>query len=296
MPSSFEGVGAVDWTAAGTEIESVRPEQAMDAQAYTREELDRRSDTRRGQCRLCGAEHVELRDSHILPRWAYKRMRDPRVRNPNPIRVGMGAPVQTSRQLTEHLLCSACEQKFSRDEDFIARLTRVADGRSHLSTLLGPRRRRPETELATADASAVEVESVTRFAASVLWRSHACRITDKVDLGPYAETLRRYLHESEPLPPSLSLFVVYYEDAHASGSRLALVSMTPDVSRHENCRRYSFLVSGLQFVFHVGARIPDVYTRNCVIHSSAKIFFTGSTPLLMTQLDQLAARGGLVRA
>src|SRR5579863_4191438 len=67
-----------------------------------------------GPCALCREERL-LCDSHLLPKAIYRLMRDPDLKNPNPVHVVRdGAAVATSKQITDYLLCEECEQQFRR--------------------------------------------------------------------------------------------------------------------------------------------------------------------------------------
>lgn len=89
-----------------------------------------------GTCRLCLNES-DLQDSHILPKWAYAR--DEAYSNPNPVILSDGIARQHSKQHQEHMLCSACEQAFSRREAYVASVTCQ---RNEQAPLLWSRRQR----------------------------------------------------------------------------------------------------------------------------------------------------------
>lgn len=82
-----------------------------------------------GTCRLCQTPNIELRDSHIIPGWAYERIRqqaalDSYSTNKNPLRVKEnGIAVQVSNEIKEYMLCDACEQKFGIQENWFKQLT-----------------------------------------------------------------------------------------------------------------------------------------------------------------------------
>src|ERR1035438_9226494 len=71
-------------------------------------------------CRLCGQVR-ELRDSHIVPAWCYERIRHgPEGRQDAPVLLDAATEraVYSTRQISEHLLCHACEEAFSVDEGY----------------------------------------------------------------------------------------------------------------------------------------------------------------------------------
>jgi len=64
-------------------------------------------------CALC-SEELELRNSHLLPA-VYKLAREPHRRDPNPVIVTRRRGGSSSRQVSDHFLCSKCEDRFSRE-------------------------------------------------------------------------------------------------------------------------------------------------------------------------------------
>ena len=65
-------------------------------------------------CKLCLKSVVKLEDSHFLSAGIYRRLRDLTAKNPNPMLLTPKGAVQTSKQITTPLLCSECEQRFSK--------------------------------------------------------------------------------------------------------------------------------------------------------------------------------------
>lgn len=134
-----------------------------------------------GDCRLCGAVGVPLQDSHIIPKWAYRRARDVSGAFPSadPIQIEDGVAVQTSAQMKEYMLCYDCEQLFCRDEDYVASLAFQKDQTLGLAKLI------LEEEVVSFELSGARVraapishldcQAIARFAASVFWRSHVSR-------------------------------------------------------------------------------------------------------------------------
>ena len=73
-----------------------------------------------GGCRLCGAE-AELRESHILPAFLYKWMKDTSVTGR--IRLGVSPNRRVQDGLKRRWLCANCEARFSKWESaFAARI------------------------------------------------------------------------------------------------------------------------------------------------------------------------------
>ena len=78
-----------------------------------------------GTCRLCRADG-ELRDSHIMPRWVFRRIIHFGP-DPQPILIENGTRRSTGDQDTEYLLCESCEQRFGRWENDVSQLALQLD-------------------------------------------------------------------------------------------------------------------------------------------------------------------------
>lgn len=154
-----------------------------------------------GICRLCG-QNAELQDSHLLPKAFYKLAWAAGGRNPNPIVVTPKVALKTSRQVSDYLLCRDCEERFNKggekwivencwrgETDFplnaaLKAATPIAGSKPDLMIYFG------------ASIPAIDLERIVYFAASVFWRA---AVNDwgenpiKLDLGPYEDSLRRFL-------------------------------------------------------------------------------------------------------
>ena len=123
-----------------------------------------------GTCALCLTPGSELRNSHILPKWAYRRIMDQQAigGDRNPVKIHAGKAIQTSEQLVEPLLCTACEGKLSTDEDLVSRLGYQEDDSLGLKQ---PYRFEVEPDLFAAPIDLATSRGLARFAASIFWRA-----------------------------------------------------------------------------------------------------------------------------
>ncbi len=83
-----------------------------------------------GDCALCG-QLRNLHESHFLPKGIYRLLRDSNSKNNNPVLISARVSTQKSYQMTQPLLCSACERRFS------------ANGESYVLPLLKQRGKFP---------------------------------------------------------------------------------------------------------------------------------------------------------
>jgi hypothetical protein len=230
-----------------------------------------------GSCRLCLREEVELQDSHILPKWAYRRLRDDEGGgNPNPFVISETGVTQTSAQVKEYLLCRPCEQLLSKDEKYVAER---ADSRTGRSPLLAQIREQRHSFTDSGDLHEYGVlpdldgDAIARFASSVVWRSYVSshRKSGGVRLTPeYAESIRKWLVGEAPQPKEVAVILAVLDptDPNAVFDKTASLPHTvkyPDVHGHR------LVVCGLLFEVCVGKRMPLHVRRFCVARGPRRI-------------------------
>jgi hypothetical protein len=161
-------------------------------------------------CKLCSKVGT-LTDSHIIPQFAYRRvtqMASPTEKNKTPVQVGEGIAMFKADQLSEYLLCRACEEMFGGWEKYVAGVT-WKDGAfplldAALAHLIvgGPDDFRPARLAECSD-----IEAISKFGTSVLWRSAACPdlMKNAICLGPHFDRFREYLLGEAPFPENARL-------------------------------------------------------------------------------------------
>lgn len=208
-----------------------------------------------GKCALCEQER-ELQDSHLMPQWAYKRIQQSEEgRKDHPIEVSNGTAIQTSKQVTQRLLCSDCEGRFSRVEGYVAKLTELDEGGALKIMNSLDRQSVPGTGMAII-ANDVDVEKLVYFAASVIWRSAVMRGSDGCKLGKYVENFRRYLlGEAEfPLESSMSMLVLEPSKSIAKPHRYFTF---PSSLKTPTSWLHGFTICGLAFRCFVGRSLDE---------------------------------------
>jgi hypothetical protein len=214
-----------------------------------------------GTCRLCRSES-ELKDSHILPRWVFRRI----IRfgpDPQPILVENGTRRSTGRQDTEYLLCGPCEQRIGNWENHVAKIAVQPDGTSPAFQAVTLRTQRQTGVEAEADGSALGTE-VALFAASVVWRASVCS-RPEVSLGPYADEFRAFiLGDSTKLEHAR--LMVHVIDPRA-GQMAAEIAAYPSTASASGCREHQFTVPGLTFTLRVGGAVERRYDDFCFLRT-----------------------------
>lgn len=214
-----------------------------------------------GNCRLCLTHDVELQESHIIPKWASKRLRAVgSTRNPNPITITYGQAVQKSNQITEKMLCAHCEQMVGRSEKYVAKLAYGADGEPVPLSILGI----SLTDAFSAIGSGISIanlhtDKIVYFASSVVWRASVAHRHDtgKPRIGRrYQEEFRSYLLGSASFPKNARLVLgILVQPANAPHPRHNIVSF-PATGRYGGYHRHVFFICGLYFELCIGSQMP----------------------------------------
>lgn len=193
-----------------------------------------------GTCALCQSANVELIDSHVLPRWVYRRLH-----NLGPvgqlIATGNGKVGYSSKQDSRHLLCRPCEDRFGDPEQYVSSLVVQPDGTfPGLTRVTSEKQAAPGVELARP--TGLDVEKLTYFAVSVFWRADVAQSEPVVALGASAEPTRLYLLGGQ-LPPNLFLVVKLL--AADEGSFATRIASAPET--HNEGQYHDLLVLGMRF-------------------------------------------------
>lgn len=213
-------------------------------------QVERAVSSNAGECFLCKQQKV-LQKSHLMPKWAYKRLQATDGGREDPIEVKNGAALYTSRQVAKHSLCESCEGLFGTREDYVAGLTQT-DPEGLLKILaLVTRYEHPLTVVELN--SEIDVEAIVYFAASVIWR--ACVMTEECTLGGrYELAFRRYLLGETSLPPEVSMNMVILEPSSLLAHPERYFTF-PSSTKIPGAWLHGFTVCGLMFRCFVGGGI-----------------------------------------
>lgn len=192
-------------------------------------------------CALC-LEERDLKTSHILPKFAQRRMKELARADDGPVMshcAGVEKVVQN--YCFERLLCDDCEQRFAAWEREGATLIR----RPELLPLSLVRDK-------VLSLSGLPYATLKLFLMSMLWRMGASTLREFtfVDLGPHQERLRQMLLRADPGPPE-----AYGCSLQILTDRTGRIPFTrgADVHRADHlCRLYRLVLDGCLFVWQVG--------------------------------------------
>lgn len=247
-----------------------------------------------GKCRLCLKDPAQLRNSHFFPGAAYRIMREFTIRegrftNPNPVRLTDVYAIQTSEQYTAHLLCHGCEQRLHvNGENWV--LKHCWRGRKfRLAHLLSG----GNAVLASLEASVyhasqipgVNISALTYFSASMFWRAAVHNwsgraVEPAIDLGPYAEELRKYLNVNADFPPDCALLVTL----PTRDSDPPKWMMHPFPKRTHGCHIYTMLFLGIGLSLVIGRQIPMNWREADFVRGP------GNPIIVLSRFEELFAR------
>ena len=216
-----------------------------------------------GTCLLCQLPK-DLADSHFLPAAAYKALYATGLPVNEPMVTTSKRVFQSSRQITAHRFCSECEDRFN------------SGGESWMLDKLATLSVFPLREMVLASSPIIDeadfkvfscdrvpefkIEKLVHFAVGLFWKSAACTWpmldgpVNRIDLGPYLEPIRRFVHGTGPFPQNVCL-VVYLDS-----STPPLIAMTPPRKfQNELFHLFVFYINGLQCMLCVGKRAPGSY-------------------------------------
>lgn len=211
-----------------------------------------------GLCKLCILKK-DLQDSHLMPRSLYKKARGSGTKgNQDPHVLTAKERRSTSHQITDYVLCSDCEQRFSKDgEDYVMRLVTMQNGQFPLLDMLNAippsLKTKRWTVYSAADTPGIERAKIAYFALSVFWRAsvHTWEQESgekiRIDLGKkYNEEIRRYLLGETPIPEHANLLVAACTDELSQKTFFA-----PEENERIKDRSFGVMVRGLFFMFRI---------------------------------------------
>lgn len=194
--------------------------------------------------------------------------------NPNPIVVTFGRAAQVSNQVTEHMLCDACEEKTGGSEKYVANLAYSAEGDPIPLNLLGVTPSGvPSASARYASAKGLDTDKIVSFAASVVWRACVAKRKDtgKPTLGKkYVEEFRRYLNGEAAFPANARLTLSILDQPKGVSLPAHDIASFPATLKKEGCHIHAFYLCGLYFELTVGNTRPSYLETMCLHHGKDK--------------------------
>jgi hypothetical protein len=219
----------------------------------------------------------------MLPAALYRLLRSQTIKPSDPLLITDKVTLTSSRQPSAYLLCVQCEDRFRTggEEWMMQRCYRGGAKFLLRDSVLGSQLL-DDGEMgrlySVKESQDVSVEHLAFFAASVFWRAsiHNWRFGPRIErifLGPYQESLRRYLLGQEPFPLNAAIWV--WVSNYDKPSRA--ISF-PHSLRTWDCYAHVFDIPGVRFTMLVGKVLPEIGHRLCILQGSEKIILVSSAP------------------
>ena len=186
--------------------------------------------------------------------------------NPNPVIIGEDTAYTSSKQVSDYLLCEACESRFRiNGETWVLANCYRPDGTFPLrQALLGSQPAASDSGTMVykaAEIPMIDCRKVIYFATSIFWRAGAHEWPWQggyvhCELGLYLEPMRLFLLEEQSFPVGMALNVLV-----SSLNQFLEISELPTTVRADGYHIHRFKIAGLVFVLFVGSRIPTGLIR-----------------------------------
>ena len=214
-----------------------------------------------GTCKLCIRENVQLLESHFVSRKLYYSGKK-NLEFVNFLEVGINPD-----ELATHLLCRDCEERFSvNGEDEV--LKHVAPKYVFKAMPLANRMRvawardtDPTAPRHDARDFNIDTDKFAYFALSMVWRRvvHEWNpAIPRLELGQFAEDMRKYLLGDAPFPGNMSVIVMVCSDE--ASRRIWTI---PSQFVEAGCLNFAFDVRGIRFRVMLGHLPPFAREWDC---------------------------------
>jgi hypothetical protein len=227
-----------------------------------------------GNCALCCLDGQELQDSHFIPAGVYRVTRDESQGNPDPLKICDKGVFQDSKQVTDFLLCRGCEERLNHNGEswFLANCFRKK--RFNLLSLIEkstPEVTYPRMKIYLGSRiPELNVSALAYFPLSMFWRAsvHRWKVNGNdnrgIELGPYEESLRKFLMGEMPFPENCVLWVSLPENL----TPIASLSLAPYGGSRGTFHTYKLLVLGVGFHLLIGKGIPQQQRQLCFVRGA----------------------------
>lgn len=220
-----------------------------------------------GMCRLHNGV-ANLRDSHIIPNWAYNRTRGP---GGNHTVAFMGDCVMIdSRHITEYLLCGTCEQRLGVWDGYAARMSCKDSSFPALEAA------EPIENMGGDGATlpGVDTNALAKFGVAVFWRASVSSKFPRVKLGQHENALRDYLLGKAKFPRRARLILELIR--RSPTEPMDQVVIAPEqYAGPDGYDLLHFATFGLRYTLFVGRRLPPSADELCLVRSQRVLVSDG---------------------
>ncbi|WHI48956.1 hypothetical protein [Microbulbifer sp. VAAF005] len=199
-----------------------------------------------------------------MPKWVYRQI-NKNVSTPITLDKKTNIGIMTNTQQKCHLLCSVCEGKLSRKEDYVSAFSHYG-----ATPLLDNYRQNEKSENNSVAIlpSGFDKKQLGYFALSVFWRYSINHRFKSIELGPYAEKIRLFLKEEDE--KSLEGIYIVFNLVDSRGKEsTSSISVLPLTYTKKPFGYHQFLCLGLKFSLIVGNNTPPSAAKLCLIRSNS---------------------------
>lgn len=218
-------------------------------------------------CKLCETP-ASLHESHVFSKWFFRRAIHTGDGSSNLVVVRDGKADLSREEFTEFMLCSSCETRFHAWETYVSNVALLTNDRFPARDAVRIIPSLSSPELVVADASALDTDSIVRFAVSLIWRASQSAHFPLVSLGKrYHRVFARYLLDdtvpASSLPPKTRLIVRFYASPKSSG-RVDHVGIPPFSGNvRGRYHQHECAGFGMHFTLAVGSELPEPFDEIC---------------------------------
>jgi len=180
----------------------------------------------------------------------------------DPVRVGRGVVYPTSRQTTDYLFCTDCEDVFNKGGEswmcpLFATMERVFPFYQLLTQTAPDYAEGDFSVYCAAQNPAIKVDKILHFAMGLFWKASVDSwrpnvIEPQIELGPYGEATRKYLLGG-PFPAHMYLTVIV-----SPPGREQIVMTQPYQTSRMQRHTFCMHLPGVLFLLDVGKLVnPD---------------------------------------
>jgi hypothetical protein len=248
-----------------------------------------------GKCKLCLKE-ANLKKSHLLPAAIYKRLRNEREKNPNPVLISTNTAVQTSKQIWAHLLCADCEQRLNKNgEHWVLGNCIQEDGSFPIASILAARNpdisspNNPTKVYYTLNIPEINISALSYFALSIFWRGSIYAWKDygciPINFGIYQEKIRRYLLGLTVFPRNCCLMVYVREGKETDH----MTYLLPSEGQKGDIHICKYAIPGFAFILLTSENMNLNESQFCIMHGKGNPIFVTTIieKLLMDEVSKL---------
>lgn len=228
-----------------------------------------------GTCRLCRTKGAGLQDSHLVSAAAYRILNEAG----GCIAVNREHGVMISDQMSAHLLCADCEDRFNRggEDWFLRHCFRKGKFkfRDALEKATPFERKDGCDSYKGAEIPGVHPDKLAYLAASLFWRAscHDWNYENRPALGSYEEQFRRYLMGEAPWPEKAYL-TVGCVPAGFDGFCQTFGQPKFD-SKANGYWSHHVRLLGFMFMLYLGNFVPEQAKRLCMQHTPYRCIVSG---------------------